>query len=94
MELTIEIPEKLIKRAEELGLPVKTLVDQALQQIADAPRFGEAVCGDEPIPAGFVRLGVPTMTREEATASIREIQKNHTLGGLNIKELINEGRRT
>ena len=37
MELTIEIPEKLIKRAEELGLPVKTLVDQALQQIADAP---------------------------------------------------------
>jgi hypothetical protein len=37
MELTIEIPERLIKRAEELGLPVKTLVDQALNQILDAP---------------------------------------------------------
>jgi hypothetical protein len=42
MELTIEIPEKLIKRAEELGLPVKTLVDQALNQIADAPAVGQA----------------------------------------------------
>jgi hypothetical protein len=42
MELTIEIPEKLIKRAEELGLPVKTLVDQALDQILDAPIPGRA----------------------------------------------------
>jgi hypothetical protein len=118
MELTIEIPERLVKRAEELGLPVKTLVDQALNLIADAPvgskatsivdliavpeddeidfdppRFGEAIRGDEPIPPGFVRLGVPTMTRAEATASIREIQRTHTLGGLSIRELINEGRR-
>jgi hypothetical protein len=82
MELTIEIPEKLIKRAEELGVPVRTLVDQALNQMIE-----------EPIPPGFVPLGVPTMTRAEAAASIREIQKNHTLGGLNIKELIEEGRR-
>ena len=93
MELTIEIPEKLIRRAEELGLPVKTLVDQVLQQIADAPQFGEAVRDDEPIPPGFVRLGVPTMTRSEAKAAILEIQRTHTLGGLNIKELIEEGRR-
>jgi hypothetical protein len=42
MELTIEIPERLVKRAEELGLPIKTLVDQALQQIADAPAASKA----------------------------------------------------
>jgi hypothetical protein len=42
MELTIEIPEKLIKRAEELGLPVRTLVDQALNQIVDAPVASKA----------------------------------------------------
>jgi hypothetical protein len=82
MELTIDIPERLVRRAAALGVPVETLVAQALDQIAD-----------EPIPPGFVRLGVPTMTREEATASIREIQKNHTLGGLKIKDLIEEGRR-
>src|ERR1700688_3196085 len=103
MELTIKIPEKLIKRAEELGLPVKTLVDQALLQILDAdvpftgktgsivdliamregadidfdpPRPKGSFYAEAPIPPGFVRLGVPTMTREEATASIREIQKN------------------
>jgi hypothetical protein len=82
MELTIEIPERVIKRAEELGVPVKTLVDQALNQIVE-----------EPVPPGFVRLGVPTMTRAEAKAAILEIQRTHTLGGLNIKELIEEGRR-
>jgi hypothetical protein len=42
MELTIEIPEKLIKRAQELGLPIKTLVDQALNQIADSPAPGKS----------------------------------------------------
>jgi hypothetical protein len=118
MELTIEIPERLVKRAEELGLPVKTLVDRALSRIVEEPVAGEAgsivdlismpeddeidfdpprlegpVRVEEPIPPGFVRLGFPTMTRAEATASIREIQKNHTLGELNIKELIEEGRR-
>jgi hypothetical protein len=119
MELTIEIPDKLIQRAAELGVPVKSLVSQALEQISaappapskaeniadllampegsdidfDPPRLQGPFYAEEPIPPGFVRLGVPTMTREEATASIREIQKNHTLGGLKIKDLIEEGRR-
>ena len=82
MELTIKIPERVIERANALGVPVNALVDQALNQI-----------GEEPIPPGFVRLGVPTMTRLEAKAAILEIQRTHTLGGLNIKELIEEGRR-
>jgi len=42
MEPTIEIPERLIKRAAELGLPVKALVDQALNQIGDDPVPGKA----------------------------------------------------
>jgi hypothetical protein len=64
----------------------KWLIDRMLS-------FANNQVGEEPIPPGFVRLGVPTMTRAEAAASIREIQKNHTLGGLKIKDLIEEGRR-
>lgn len=82
MQMTIDIPANVIQRAADLGLPVETLVSQALREIAE-----------EPIPEGFVRLGTPTRTRAEATASIREIQRTHTLGGLKIKDLIEEGRR-
>jgi hypothetical protein len=82
MEMTIDIPEKVVERAAALGLPVTTLVSQALDQIVE-----------EPIPPGFVRLGVPTMTRAEAREVILEIQRTHTLDGLSIKELIEEGRR-
>jgi hypothetical protein len=82
MEITIEIPDNVIQRAEALGLPVSTLVSQALDQIVE-----------EPVPPGFVRLGKSSMTRAEATASILEIQRTHTLGGLKIKDLIEEGRR-
>jgi hypothetical protein len=37
MELTIEIPEKVVQRAAALGVPVTTLVSQALEQIVDVP---------------------------------------------------------
>jgi hypothetical protein len=82
MELTIEVPEKLIERAATLGVPVTTLVSQALDQIAR-----------DPIPPGFVPLGTSALTREQATAEIREIASRHTLNGISIKELIEEGRR-
>ena len=36
MELTIEIPEKVVERAAALGVPVTTLVSQALDQIVEA----------------------------------------------------------
>ena len=35
----------------------------------------------------------PTMTPAEAVADIRELRKGVTLGGLKIKDLINEGRK-
>jgi hypothetical protein len=34
-----------------------------------------------------------TMTPAEAVADIRELRKGITLGGLKIKDLINEGRK-
>ena len=82
MELTIEVPEQLVERAAELGIPVRVLIDRALEEIARGP-----------VPEGFVRLGPATMTPKEATAGILEIQRKHTLGGLKIKDLIEEGRR-
>jgi len=81
MVLTIDIPEKVVERAAALGLPVSTLVSQALNEI-----------GEEPLPEGFVRLGTSTVNPVEATRIIRELASRHTLGGLKIKDLIEEGR--
>ncbi len=82
MTLTVDIPEKVVQQAAKLGVPVEKLVSQAIDEI-----------GEEPLPPGFVRLGTPRGTAKEAAASIREIASRHTLGGLNIKDLIEEGRR-
>jgi hypothetical protein len=38
-------------------------------------------------------LPTRTMTTAEAVADIRELRKGATLGGLRIKDLINEGRK-
>jgi hypothetical protein len=48
----------------------------------------ETLAEKEPTP-------VPTtpMTPSEAVADIRELRKGVTLGGLRIKDLINEGRK-
>jgi hypothetical protein len=48
---------------------------------------------EEPLPEGFVRLGPRTGTPQEAGQAIREIARTHTLGGVKIKDLIEEGRR-
>jgi hypothetical protein len=37
MLLTIDIPEKIVERAAALGLPVSTLVSQALNKLAEEP---------------------------------------------------------
>jgi len=83
MELLIEIPTKVERRAVELGVDVRVLVDQAFDAIAPAA-----------VDPGFTKLGLPKMTRAEATAAIRELQSRLTLGGsVSIKELIDEGSR-
>jgi hypothetical protein len=82
MVLTIDIPEKVVERAASLGVPVDKLVAEAINGI-----------GEEPLPPGFVRLGTSPLNPAQATAMIREIASRHTLGGLKIKDLIEEGRR-
>lgn len=82
MVMTINVPEKIVERAAELGVPVDMLVLQAFDVIVP-----------EAVPEGFTRLGTATMTRAEAGAAIREIASRHTLGGIKIKDLIEEGRR-
>ncbi len=85
MTLTIEVPERVVAKAAELGVPVETLVSRAINGI-----------GAEPIPEGFrlLRGDEPAKyTPEEAGAVIREIQSRSTLGGITIKELVEGGRR-
>jgi hypothetical protein len=41
----------------------------------------------------YSRLGTSTKTRAEAVADILEIQKRNRLGGLKIKDLVQEGRK-
>jgi prevent-host-death family protein len=43
--------------------------------------------------AKLVPVVKPKMTVEEAIEGLREFQKTHSLGGLKIKDLINEGRK-
>jgi hypothetical protein len=82
MRMTIDIPEIVLERAAALGTSVSSLVSEALINLSQQAR-----------PAGFVRLGTSSMTREQATAALLDIQRSHTLGGISIKSLIEEGRR-
>jgi hypothetical protein len=79
MLMTIDIPEKAVAEAESRGIAVEALIREKFE----ATHF----------PPGFVQLGSPTMSPAEATARIRELQQRYTLGGITIKELIEEGRR-
>jgi hypothetical protein len=85
MVMTIDIPDKVVKHAAELGVPVDALISQAIEQI-----------GDEPGSASMVHLGDARSTqadRDAAADTIREIASRNTLGGLKIKDLMNEGRK-
>ena len=92
MLMTIDIPENVIKRAELSGRPVAELIEQAVYSLDREPNEFEIRRG--PPTPGFRWLGTPTKSPEEAAAAIREIASKNTLGGLDIKDLINEGRRT
>jgi hypothetical protein len=85
MVMTIDIPEKIVKHAQQLGVPVNDLVLQAIDQIGEETQLPESV-----------RLGSSNTTqadRDAAGAAIREIASRNTLGGLKIKDLILEGRK-
>ncbi len=84
MQIVIDIPETLAHKAEAAGLDVPTY----LQRLIERDSLVEP--GNEP-PS--VRFGPGSMSPAEAEADILEMQKRYTLGGIKIKDLIEEGRR-
>lgn len=66
-----------------------------LPRLLDAVEHGETITitrHGRPI-AKIVPLAAKKMTVEEAIADMREFRKTHSLRGLKIKDLINEGRK-
>ena len=82
MLLSIDVPETVIERAAELGLPLTSFVLKTLEEATRQRSMTQNSIED----ASSVR-------RARATQSIREITARNTLGDLCIKELIEEGRR-
>ena len=82
MTITVSVPEALARQAEAQGLSVEAYVERWAQQTAQTE--GQV---------HWVRFGPGERTPEEAGRDIRELRKGITLGGLKIKDLINEGRK-
>jgi hypothetical protein len=87
MEMLVEIPERVVEHAAALGVPVSEVVAQALGEIGAEPAREV-----EPSHEGFVRLSSRPSDPKKGIAMIREVAARHTLGGISIKELIEEGR--
>jgi hypothetical protein len=81
MQITVSIPDEAAAKAQALGLGVEEYLKRLVAE--------DMSSSDE----RFVRFGPGPYTPEEAAAGIRELRKGVTLGGLKIKDLINEGRR-
>lgn len=84
MQVTIDIPETVAHKAEAAGLDLTSYLQRLIEK--DALPYPED-------SARFVRFGPGTKTPAEAGADILEMQKRYTLGGIKIKDLIDEGRR-
>jgi hypothetical protein len=84
MQITIDIPETLAHKAEAAGVDVPTY----LQRLIERDVLSESAEGTR-----LVRFGPGPKTPAEAGADILEMQKRYTLGGIKIKDLIEEGRR-
>ncbi len=66
-----------------------------LPKLLDAVEHGETITitrHGRPI-AKIVPLEAPKMSMEEVIEGFREFRKTHSLRGLKIKDLINEGRK-
>ena len=82
MTITVSVPDVLARQAAAQGLSVEAYVERLAVQAAQTD--------DQP---HWVRFGPGGRTLEEAGRDIRELRKDVTLGGLKIKDLINEGRK-
>ena len=81
MTITVEIPKeieaRIMARAQACGVPVSELVRNLLVSAWEQKDSGEDLAKERALAAGI---------------RIRELRKGVTLGGLGIKDLINEGR--
>jgi hypothetical protein len=82
MTITVSVPDALAQQAAAQGLSVEAYVERLAEQATQTegqPRW--------------VRFGSGGHTPEEAGQDIRELREGVSLGGLKIKDLINEGRK-
>ena len=92
MQTTLELHDQLLAQAMKYSgeTTEQGTVEAGLRLLVQiSPR--SAAPGE--VPNGFRRLGTSRYTRDEAAEGIRQIAEKHTLGGLRIKDLIEEGRR-
>jgi hypothetical protein len=81
MQITLELPDEVAAAAQAKGLAVEVFVREIVDEKLDLQR------------RGLVRFGPGPYTPEQAGRNIRELSKGLTLGGIKIKDLINEGRK-
>jgi len=80
MQITVTVPDELVREAEARGLSVEAYAEEVLARIARTEAFRH----DDP------------EARRKAVENMRRFDSEHgfTLGeGLTIKDLINEGRK-
>ncbi len=88
MVMTIDVPEKIVRDAQASGISV----EQQLERLAQREREPD-LSGLVPVGRQYSSLEEAAAARKEAGERMREIASRNTLGGLSIKELINEGRK-
>jgi prevent-host-death family protein len=79
-----------------MNIPVFDAKNRLSALIAEVERGAEITITRRGVPVAKLVPAVPVFDREQAraaAASIRARSEGVTLGGLNIKDLINEGRR-
>jgi hypothetical protein len=77
MTITVRVPDELAAQAAGRGLSIEAYVEELAQQAARSEKLSPR----------------KRRTPAEAVEHLREIRKGVTLGGLKIKDLINEGRK-
>lgn len=93
MELTIEVPENIVKEAEARDMPVMDLVQEKLNPEPLKAENLDRNSDEYWLQRGFKRFGDSNKTPEEAVASMLENRKKYPLGDVTIRQLIEEGRR-
>ena len=81
MVMTVDVPEKILRDAASNGITV----EQQLLRLAQA--------GREPDLVGLVPLNPGQRDPEAAADRIQEFASRHTLGGLKIRDIVDEGRK-